>query len=128
MYINIKTTNTVLTPAISDYVTKRFEKISKILENDSTIKCDVELAKTTDHHQKGDLFKAEIHIIGRGINAYASSEKDSIMSAIDDVQEDVLREISGAKSKKVSLVRRGGVRVKNILKGLWPWGKNSQAE
>ncbi len=122
MNINIKTTNIDLTPAISDYVSKRLEKLEKVIDKkDTSIICDVEIGKTTDHHQKGDIFRAEIHLVGRGLNAYASSEKADLFSAIDAVKYEVYETISSDKGKKVSLVRRGGLKVKNMLKGLWPW-------
>lgn len=121
MNINIKTTNFTLTPSISDYVNKRMKKISKLLEKDPTSQCDLELAKTTEHHQKGDLYKAEIHIVGAGKNIYASNEKGDIYSAIDLVRDDILRELKINKEKYISLVRRSGARIKNMVKGLWPW-------
>ena len=123
MNTNIKSTNITLTPAISEYTNKRLEKIASFLENDPTVQCDVELAKTTSHHQKGEIFKAEIHIVATGKNAYASSEKNDLYSAIDAVRDEILNELRSVKGKKVSLLRRSGARVKGVLKGLWPWGK-----
>ena len=123
MNTNIKTTNIALTPAITDYTNKRLEKISKFFSNDPTVQCDIEIARTTAHHQKGDIFKAEIHIVGAGRNAYASSEKTDIFTAIDAVRDEIQRELTSEKGKKVSLIKRSGARVKNMLKGLWPWGK-----
>ncbi len=123
MNINIKTTNITLTPAISAYTEKRLEKIRRLLENDASVQCDIELAKTTAHHHKGDIFKAEIHIVGVGKNYYASSNQDDLYAAIDIVQDEILRTLSSGKAKRISFVRRGGARVKEMIKGLWPWGK-----
>jgi ribosomal subunit interface protein len=127
MNTNIKTTNITLSPAISGYVAKRLEKIERIARNDPTVKCDVELGKTTDHHQKGDIFRAEIHIVGKDLNAYASSEENDLFTAIDSVRDEILQELRSKKGKKLSLIRRSGTRVKNILKGLWSWRKSSSA-
>jgi len=107
--------------AITEYVHKRLEKIGKIVGNDPAAQCDVELARTTGHHNKGDIFKAEIHIVGANKNLYASSEKEDLYMAIDDVQDDIFRELTTNKEKHISLVRRGGASVKGIMKGLWPW-------
>ncbi len=119
MNINIKTSGITLTEAISDYTSKRFEAIQKFFSNDSTAQCDIELARTTNHHRKGDIFKAEIHITAKDQNLYASSEEEDLYRAIDMVRDEMLREVRSTKSKKISLVRRGGAKVKNILKGLW---------
>jgi ribosomal subunit interface protein len=125
MNTNIKGTNISLSPAISDYVDKRLKKIDDILGEDGSIQCDVELAKTTEHHHKGDIFKAEIHIVGAGKNLYAAAEKSDLYAAIDTVRDDILRECKAGKGKRISLIRRSGARVKNMVKGLWPWGKRN---
>lgn len=122
MNINIKTTDITLTDAISDYVNKRLDKVSKMLEGETDVQCDIELARTTGHHQKGEIFRAEIHIVGSGKNIYVSSEREDLYEAIDEVKDDAVRELQSDKSKRVSLLRRGGAKVKNMLKGLWPWG------
>lgn len=123
MNTNIKTTTIALTPAISDYINKRLAKIAHFLDGDSTAQCDIELAKTSGHHQKGNIFKAEIHIVGAGKNFYASSTQPDLYAAIDIVQSEIIQELKSGKAKKISLVRRSGARVKNMVKGLWPWGK-----
>lgn len=127
MTTNIKTTNISLTPAISEYTAKRLEKIEKLLSADPTVQCDVELGRATNHHQKGEVFRAEIHIVGVGTNAYASCEKEDLFSAIDFVRDEIVRELSSGKGKKISLVRRSGARVKSMIKGLWPWGPRNRS-
>lgn len=109
-----------MSPAVSDYVSKRLEAIEKFFINDTTAQVDVDLAKTTNHHRKGDVFRAEIHITAKDKNLFASAEEEDLYRAIDMVRDEMLQEIRSNKSKKISLVRRGGARVKNILKGLWP--------
>ena len=120
MNINIKTTNISLTPAISEYITKRMVNVEKFFEFDTSAKCDIELARTTNHHKNGDVFRAEVHIIAKYKNIYASSEKEDLYIAIDNVKDEVLREVKSSKEKHLSLIRRGGARVKNIIKGFWP--------
>lgn len=121
MNTNIKATNITLTPAISDYVDKHMAKVAKLVAGDSTVQCDIELARITGH-QKGDIFKAEIHIVAAGKNVYASSEKEDLYTAVDDARNEIVRELNSHKQKKISLVRRSGIRVKAMMKGLWPWG------
>lgn len=121
MNINIKTTGVTLTEAISEYVGKRLRKIEKLLGDDPTVICDLELARTTEHHQKGEIFRAEIHIVAAGKNIYAASQKEDLYSAVDAMRDDVLRELKVKKDKSISFIRRGGARVKAMVKGLWPW-------
>lgn len=118
MNININTTTIGMTPAISDYVDKHLESVKKFLENDPTVKCDLELAKTTNHHKHGEIFKAEIHIVAKDQNIYASVEREDLYSAIDEVRDEVIRKLKSSKDKKISLFRRGGSQIKNFIKGL----------
>src|ERR1043166_7709311 len=110
MNTNIKTTNMPASPALTGYVTKRLEKISKLIGEDPSIQCDIELAKTTSHHHKGDIFRAEIHVVGGGKNLYASAEKEDAYAAVDAVRDEILRELKAGKGKRISLIRRGGAR------------------
>lgn len=119
MNINIKATSLSLTPEISDYINKRLLIVDKFFQNDSTAHCDIEIAKTTNHHKQGEIFRAEIHIIAKDKNIYASSEKEDLYSAIDIVKDEVLREIKNSNAKRRSLIRRGGAQIKNIIKGFW---------
>lgn len=116
MNTNIKATNITLTDAISEYVAKRFQTIEKFLENDPTVRIDIELARTTAHHKNGDIFKAEIHIIGRHRDIYVTVEKSDLYAAIDALRDDVHNRVAESKEKRISFVRRGGARVKNIIK------------
>ncbi len=118
MHINIKTTNITLTEAISDYTSKRLDAITSFFKDDTTVKCDVELGKTSNHHKNGDIFRAEIHIVGKDKDHYASAEETDLYKAIDIVRDEMLREVRTGKEKKISLLRRGGAQIKNILKGI----------
>lgn len=120
MNIQIKTTTISLTPAISEYVEKRLNGIEKFFQDDSTLKFDLELAKTTNHHKNGDIFKAEAHLIAKDVNIYSSVEKEDLYVAIDALKDEVLREIKNSNSKRRSFIRRGGAQIKNIMKGIWP--------
>ncbi|MDE2041325.1 MAG: hypothetical protein KGI59_03035, partial [Patescibacteria group bacterium] len=61
MNTTIKTSSITLSTAVREYLDKRLEKVRKlVIEHDGSLQCDVELARTTDHHRKGDIFKAEI--------------------------------------------------------------------
>ncbi|OHA16811.1 MAG: ribosomal subunit interface protein [Candidatus Taylorbacteria bacterium RIFCSPHIGHO2_02_FULL_45_28] len=125
MNTHIKTTNIALTDAISDYVNKRLLKIEKLTNGDSSAQCDVELARTTTHHNKGEVFRAEIHLVGAaGLNIYTSIEREDLYTAIDEVRDAVIREFTGNRKKKMSRIRRGGARIKEMVKGMWPWRRN----
>jgi putative sigma-54 modulation protein len=119
MNLNIKTTNTTLTPAISDYVEKKIGMLNKFvnLEGDNVF-IQAEVGKTTRHHKSGDFFRAEVNIRVGGKNYRAVSEKDDLYAAIDEVKDELAEEIKSGKERQISVVRRGALKLKNMLKGL----------
>lgn len=118
MNINIKTTTISMTPAISEYIDKHLDSVKKFLESDPTAKCDLEIAKTTNHHKNGDIFKAEMHIVAKDQNIYTSVEKDDLYAAIDILKDEVIRKLKSEKSKQRSFLRKGGAKIKDLLKGI----------
>ena len=122
MNTRIKATNINLTPNISAYVERRMKKVSSFLNKDESAQCDIELARTTEHHNKGDIFRAEIHIVASGKNVYVSAEKEDLNTAIDIASSEAVRELQSKKGKRMALIRRGGANIKAMVKGLWPWG------
>lgn len=118
MKTNIKTTGIELTPAILGYIEKRMQSIDKFVGADSSAIADVEVGKTSGHHRQGDIFRAEVHVVAKGKNLYASSDKSDLYAAIDDVRDEIIRELSASKEKRVSLMRRGGAKVKDVIKGI----------
>ena len=118
MKTNIKGTGIELTPAISSYAEKRLSKITKFLSDDPLV--SIKLGKMTQHHKHGEVFRAEIRISGSGQNYYASKEATDLYAAIDEVQGEVMQEITKDKGKRESLMRRGGRAFKDTLRG-FPW-------
>lgn len=123
MHTNIKTTSISLTPAISEYLSKRLAKIDNLIGSDTSTICDIEIGRTTAHHHKGEIFRAEIHITSKHHDVYASSEKEDLYSAIDDAVDEAFRGLTSRRKKYIAVARRGGAKVKAMVKGLWPWGK-----
>lgn len=117
MKINLKSTAFEITNDISNYLHERLESIEKFLPEDgNSFMIDVELGKTTRHHNAGDIFRAEIniHIGKRAFRAVA--EQTDLRSAIDVVKDEITRELSAHKEKRISLIRRGGAQLKNLIK------------
>ncbi len=119
MTINIKATNTELTPAISTYVEEKILGLDKFIVADDpeSVLANVEIGLSTKHHQSGKIYRAEInlHIGGKYIRAV--SEQEDLYAAIDDMRDQVSREITSFKNKKRDLLRKGGAVVKDFLKG-----------
>ena len=117
MKIKIKGTNIDLTKNITDYVNKKLKGLSKFINsNDAVIY--VEVGKTTNHHKRGDVFKAEFNLEVLGDKFYSVSEKEDLYKAIDDVKEEISRQIKNSKNRKLTLYKRGASSIKKMLKGI----------
>ena len=61
MIKNIKATNMELTSSITEHINDRVETINKFL-NDNNAIIQIEVGRTTNHHNKGDVFRAEFNL------------------------------------------------------------------
>lgn len=116
MKINIKGTNISLTPSISEYVNKKVEILEKFFGGVDEVLVNVEVGKTTKHHKSGDVFRAEIQVVSNGQTYYAVSETEDLYASIDKVKDDIAQELSSKKKKTIHLFRRGGAKIKELLK------------
>jgi ribosomal subunit interface protein len=120
MKINEKGVNMQITGEIKDYLYKKLEHIEKFLNPaDESVLCEVELGKISNHHNKGDVFRTEINLHIAGKNLRAESEMDDLFASIDIAKDDMVRELQTNKDKKVSMMRRGGAKIKNLIKGIF---------
>ncbi len=117
MIKNIKATNMELTIAINDHINDRLTTINKFLNNDKAI-VQVEVGRTTNHHNKGDIFKAEFNIKSGENNFYAESLKHDLYLAINDAKDQIISELKSKKGRSSTLFNRGARSIKKMLKGI----------
>ena len=123
MKLNLKGTNITLTPEITDYLDKRLQSVRKFLpEEGKAFMADVELGRTTNHHQTGEIFRAEINIYMGNKSFRAVAEREDLYAAIDHMKDEITRELGSHKEKRLSLVRRSGQKIKNMIRGLYSRG------
>lgn len=125
MNIHIKTTNLTLTPEIKEYFDKKMEGLDRLIDpNDTSVSCQVELGKISNHHKSGDIYRAEINFMRDGKQFRAVSEQETLMAAMDEAKDEIIREFKGFKSKQTTMMRRGGAAIKNMMKGIGTVGYN----
>lgn len=115
---NLKATNIKLTDDITEYLQKRADVFDKLIDpQDTSALLNVELEKVTNHHKHGDIFRAEINLhIAHG-DLRAESSKESLFDAIDDVKKEIMRSLRRTKQRKHGAIRRGGAKIKDIVRG-----------
>jgi ribosomal subunit interface protein len=119
MKITIKATNFKLTPSIENYVLEKIGSLEKFVEKlDATgvVECWVEVGKTTKHHQKGPVFRAEANIrLPKEILRAESCEKN-LRTAIVKIKDELQRKIDNYKGKRSAEIKRGARIGKKILR------------
>lgn len=88
-----------LTEAIRQYVEKRLSALEKMCEKYSPCDVAVEVGKTTQHHQKGDVFFAEFNMTIPGEVVRSTSTTDDLYAAIDDAKDDLKRQLVDRKER-----------------------------
>jgi len=115
---NIKATGMDLTPAIREYVTKKIDALEKFVDpEDTSVSVDIEVGKTTGHHQSGDVFKTEVSFYIGGKDFRAEAVKDDLYASIDEVKDELSRVLKEHKDRQRDSKRKGGMFLKRLLKG-----------
>jgi len=104
MKIDIKGTNMELTEAIKDYVNEKIGSLEKFF--DGILEARVDIGLTNKHHQKGNIFRAEVNLeVPRKHILRAEAEREDLYMAINEVKDELQRQI-----KKFKETMRGNVR------------------
>ena len=118
MILNIKATKTTLTPSLREYIEKKLSALDKLMAGDTDgVMVRVEIGRTTTHHKKGEVYRAEIKISMGKTSLYAEAADQDIYAAIDSVKDEVLRELKSYKTKFSDKKKTGGRTVKKMIKG-----------
>jgi ribosomal subunit interface protein len=114
---SIKTTNFEMTPDVQAYLDEKLATLDKYIEkDDESVKCDVEIGKTTEHHQSGSIFMVEVNVsLGKKLLRAVANE-ESVFAAIDAVKDEISKSLRRNKDKELSMLRRGGAKIKEFLR------------
>ena len=103
MKINIKATNLYLTPSLKTYIDNKFATLSKIIskfESQGEILIHFEVARTTRHHHKGEVFMTEANLALPGKTLRAAEGGSDVRRALDVMLHKLKLEIEKYKNKK----------------------------
>ena len=118
MNIIIKGTNLELHNDLKEYVNEKIGGLKKFIENEnmdpSSVVARVELARTTRHHQHGDIYKAEVNLQLPRKMIRSADESDDIYKSIDGVKDELREMINSYKDERTSKIRRGARIIKKL--------------
>ncbi len=78
-----------------------------LIKGNEPVALDIEVEKTTDHHKKGKIFRAEANLsVGKKL-LRAEALGETLNEAIDLLEQELGIEIKKFKDKRTSLERKG---------------------
>lgn len=113
--INFKSTNTESDVALQDLLQDKLTSLEKFIGEETDVKCDAEFEKTTPQ-QSGAVHRVEVNFWLRGKLYRADATEVSFEAAIDEVRNELDKELSRANDKHNSLIKRGGRKIKEMLR------------
>jgi len=97
MEIIIKATNAKLAPEAHKIIEEKIGGLEKFC--DSIIKAEVEVGLTTFHHQKGNIYRAEVNLAVPKKVLRAVAETDDIAKSINEVRDKLKSELVRYKER-----------------------------
>ncbi|PIR84052.1 ribosomal subunit interface protein [Candidatus Kaiserbacteria bacterium CG10_big_fil_rev_8_21_14_0_10_51_14] len=119
MDIRIKTTDYEITPEVSSYLHERIATLEKFLAGEiHVVRCEVEVGRDAGRPRHGaNIWFAEIRVMQPGMKAvYARNNAASVNAAIDDVKEEVERQLLRDKKLHTRVLRKTGASVKRWMR------------
>lgn len=100
MQINVKTKDIEMTDAIRQYVEEKMEAIAKLVdEYDAAAMVDVEVGKSSQHHNKGPFLRAEMNMTFLGNMFRSEEQREDLYEAIDVAKDDLRRQVVEHKDR-----------------------------
>lgn len=106
MNLNIKSTKIELTQNIRGYIEEKVAMLEKYLGTVTPLHCDFEIALINKHHNKGDVFRAEINLQLPGELLRVEKTEADLYKAIDKVKDHMAEMIKKYRGKRIDRKRR----------------------
>lgn len=117
MIYSLRATDFKMTPDVSAYLDSKLASLEKYIhQDDESVKCDIEIGRTTGHHNSGDIYRVEFNItIGKKL-LRAEASQETIFAAIDEAKDEIAKRVRRDKGRSLRLFRKGGEAIKNFLR------------
>ncbi|MCK9187268.1 MAG: ribosome-associated translation inhibitor RaiA [Candidatus Colwellbacteria bacterium] len=103
MKINISTKNFDITPSIKSYIEEKMNYLDRFTEEwlaEGGVEMDFDAGKTTNHHNKGNIYYAEANLKVPGNFIRVRKVAEDLHTAIDEVKEVMAQEVKEYKEKE----------------------------
>jgi ribosomal subunit interface protein len=114
MRLDIKGSDLEVTDAIRAFTEEKMSALDpKIARFGESVDAEVELSRTTGHHNKGEVYRAEVHVRLPGKLVYAAADHEDLYVAINDARKEAERQIIDYKEMLADHNQEEGLAAKN---------------
>lgn len=113
--ITIKVTNTKIADDLKNVLEQKLRSLEKFVGNETDVKCDVEFEKVAPH-EKGPIYRIDVNFLVAGVLHRAEATKESFEEAIDEVRDQLDKELRRRNKKHNTLLKKGGRRLKEMVR------------
>lgn len=102
MKIILTSTNLDLTPSLKNYIEIKFGSLSRFVkrfDKEGAAEIRIEVSRTTRHHRKGSVFRAEADLRLPGKMLRAEARNRDIRLAINEVKDELQLQIRKYRTK-----------------------------
>lgn len=105
MRITIKGIHLDVTPSLKIYIEKKFSPLAKLvkrIDEAGSAELELEVSRTTAHHHKGPVFRAEAHLLLPRKHFYVAEANYDIRAAADSVKNRLRHALERYKEKELT--------------------------
>lgn len=112
--INFKYNDLKEAAALSNVTEAKIGSLAKFLSGEESVTCDVEFEKVAPQNS-GDVHRVEVNMMVDGTLYRADATESSFEKAIDEVRDELDKEMRRAKDKQVTLDKDAGRAAKEQM-------------
>lgn len=113
--ITTKVTNADISDELKDILEQKLHSLEKFIGNETDVKCDVEFEKVAPH-ENGPIYRIEANLFVAGVMHRAEATRESFAEAIDEVRDELDKELRRHNKKHTTLLKKGGRRFKEMIR------------
>ena len=111
-----------MSDAVREYVEKRFKGFERFMDDKTDHEITVTISKLTAH-QREDSVQVEVSLKIHTKDFLVRGVGSEVLAAIDMAKEELMREVTHSKAKRITLFHHGARKVKNMIKNMYPSSK-----
>ena len=97
--VEILGSNIELSDTIESYVEEKLKAVAKLTEKFEPCDIRIDVGRTSKHHRKGEVFRAEFNLTIPGVMLRSEAIKDDMYAAIDVAVNELRRQVKKYKDK-----------------------------